>query len=223
MGLDAPPQDPSLGDPLPASPLPTLARWLGEAREEAGLRNPDAVALATTGRDGRPDVRMVLCRGADLAQGCFTFYTSRTSAKGRALADLPFACMAFYWDRLGRQARLSGPVTPAPDADSDAYFSSRPRLSQLAAWGSDQSEPVSSRAALVAQVERAAALFGGLEGAARVSRPPHWGGYRLWAERIELWAHSDARLHDRGLWTRRLRSEGDVYRGEPWSVVRLQP
>jgi pyridoxamine 5'-phosphate oxidase len=223
MGFEASPRDPSLADPLPASPLPTLGRWIAEAREHAGLRNPDAVALATTDAAGRPEVRMVLCRGVDLERGVFAFYTNRASAKGRALAARPYASMAFYWDGLGRQARLSGPVREAPDADSDAYFASRPRLSQLAALASAQSEPVASRAALLERIERAAARFGGVDGREPVPRPPHWGGTLLVAERIELWVHSDGRAHDRGLWTRRVepRDQGDR-RGD-WDVVRLQP
>lgn len=225
MGLELVPQDPSLADPLPPSPFPTLERWLDEARERAAVRNPDAVALATADADGRPEVRMVLCRGIDAERGHFTFYTNRESAKGRALAARPWAGLAFHWDRPGWQARVSGPVTRAPDGVSDAYFASRPRLSQLVAVASAQSRTVASREALLDRIEETAARYGGIGGDAPVARPPQWGGYRVWAERVELWVHSDGRAHDRALWTRRLEPDasGDGWHGGRWRVVRLQP
>jgi pyridoxamine 5'-phosphate oxidase len=210
----------------PADPLPALRQWLEEARTASGTNNPDAVALATTDAEGRPAVRIVLCRAADWERGWLGFYTNLESAKARTLAARPFAALAFHWDALGRQARIEGPVTLAPEADADAYFATRPRESQLAAWASAQGEPIASRAALLARFAAAAQRFGGLEGrdgAPPVPRPPHWGGYRVWIERVELWASRPHRLHDRVRWRRRLRPDGDGYAGGPWQAVRSMP
>jgi pyridoxamine 5'-phosphate oxidase len=217
------PRDASLADPLPDSPLGLLGRWIADAAERSGQSNPDAIALASVNAEGAPDARMVLCRGYDAEQGFLSFYTNKESPKARELAARPQACAVFYWDALMRQARVSGPVEPAPDADSDAYFASRHRLSQISAWTSRQSQPLESRAALMAGLEATARRFGGAETGPPIPRPPHWGGYRLWASRIELWVGSDGRAHDRALWTRELSRAGASYSGGPWQHVRLQP
>ena len=206
----------------PGDPLPLLRAWLAEARAESGQANPDAVALATVDAAGRPSLRMVLCRGADWEQGWLGFYTNLESAKARALAERPVAALAFHWDALGRQARVEGPVTRAPDDDADAYFATRPRESQLAAWASEQGQPVASRAALLARFAQAAARFGGA-GAPPVPRPPHWGGYRVFAERIELWVSRPHRLHERVSWSRTLTPDDDGWSGGPWCAARLMP
>ena len=226
MASDAPPlRDAWLAGTPPADPLPRLAEWLDEARAAGELANPDAMALATAGADGRPSARIVLCRAFDAARGVLVFYTNRRSDKARALAERPRAAGVFYWDALGRQARIEGPVTPSSDEDSDAYFETRPRESQIAAWASVQSAPVASRGALLARFAAEAIRLGGVRdpNAPPVPRPPHWGGYRLWVERIELWASRPARLHDRVLWTRELRADGDGYAGGSWRAQRLQP
>jgi len=226
MASNAPPQrDAWLAGPPPADPLPSLADWLAEAHSATGLANPDAMALATAGADGRASARIVLCRGLDRERGFLVFYTNRRSHKARALAERPWAAGVFHWDALGRQARVEGPVTLASDEDSDAYFETRPRESQIAAWASAQGEPVASRGALLARFAAEAIRFGGVRdpNAPPVPRPPHWGGYRLWAERVELWASRPARLHDRVLWTRELTPGGDGFGGGPWRAQRLQP
>lgn len=209
----------------PADPLPPLRAWLAEARADSGLANPDAMVLATTDGEGRPSARVVLCRAADWQHGWLGFYTNQHSAKGRALAERPFAALTFHWDALGRQARIEGPVRVAPAADADSYFATRPRGSQLAAWASAQSEPAASRAELDARYAAAATRFGDEDdpGALPVPRPPHWGGYRVWIERVELWAVRPSRLHDRIEWTRALRPEGDGFRPGPWTARRLMP
>lgn len=209
----------------PADPLPHLAAWLSEARESGLFPNPDAAALANVDPDGRPSGRMVLCRAVALERGFLGFYTNRDSRKGRALAARPFAALLFHWDALGRQARIEGPVTAAPDDDADAYFETRARESQVAAWASTQDAPIASRGALLARFAAAAQRFGGLRdpNAPPVPRPPSWGGYRIWIERLELWASRPHRLHDRVRWERDATPEADGFRFGPWRAERLQP
>jgi len=223
VAFEALPRDPSLADPLPDSPWALLARWLDEAREGSGMRNPDAMTVATVDADGAPRARVVLCRGFDAERGELTFYTNRRSAKGRELAAHPAATAVFHWDALSRQARIGGPVRWASDAVSDAYFAGRPRVSQIAAWASEQSEPLASREALLAQLAETAARFGGLEAGDPVPRPPHWGGYVLVAERVELWVGSEGRAHDRAEWRRELPDPAAPVLPTRWRVARLQP
>lgn len=215
------PRDPSLADPLPVSPLPLLTRWLDEAVAGRGTRNPLAISLATVGLDGRPRLRVVLCRGFESDPGHLVFYTNRESDKGRELEAHPFAAASFFWDGMQRQVRIEGPVTLSPDAESDAYFASRPRPSQIAAWASRQSQPIASREALLARLEQETDRLGGPDGAP-VPRPPHWGGYRVHFERIEFWVGAEGRAHDRARYTRRLGPDGTILDGA-WQVERLQP
>lgn len=203
-----------LSNRLDESPLPMLARWFEEARACEKIRNPDAMALASVDAAGGPQVRMVLCRNFDVAHGGFSFYTNRESPKANELEQTRRASAVFYWDPLGRQARIRGRIERSSETDSDAYFSTRHPRSQIADWTSDQSRPIASREALMAKFERTAKSFEGIEG--DVPRPPHWGGYVITADRIELWVEGEGRLHDRAVWTRW--SEGD-----PWDVQRLQP
>jgi len=190
--------------------------WQQEAFAE--IRNAHAMTLATVEPDGRPSARLVLCRGIDTHAGWLVFYTDRESAKGRALEVNRRAALVFHWDAFERQARIEGPVTPAPDADSDAYWNSRPRDARLAATASDQSQPIASRAAYLAKIAEATSLF-----ADDVPRPKRWGGYRVWAERVELWVGQPARAHDRALWTRALAPAADGFSGGAWRATRLQP
>ena len=211
LRFDDLPADPSLADPLPASPFAILARWLDEARAARATPNPDAIALATAGADGRPSLRMVLCRGFDAEDGSIVWYTNRRSRKGRDLAARPFASATFFWDAVQRQARLEGLVALATDTESDAYFASRPRNAQISAWASDQSDPIASREALLAKLRDTEARLAQLD---PVPRPPHWGGYRLRADRVELWVGSAGRAHDRVRFERTAAG---------WSATRLQP
>jgi pyridoxamine 5'-phosphate oxidase len=183
-----------------------------EAQARAAAAAPavdaTAAALATADADGRPSVRIVLVKGAD-ADG-FVFFTNRESRKGLELAANPRAALCFHWPATGEQVRVEGPVTLLDDAASDAYFATRPRESQIGAWASRQSAPVADRAALLAAVREVEARFAG----GAVPRPPHWGGYRLAAERLEVWVSEPGRLHRRTLYRRE---------GGGWTVSLLQP
>ncbi len=190
-------------------PLQTLALWLDEARA-AGAPEPEAMALATVGTDGRPSVRVVLCRG--LGADGLSFFTNYDSRKGRELAGCAHAAAAFHWPLLRRQVRVEGDVTMLSAADSDAYFRSRPRGSQLSAAVSPQSAPIESLEHLRKDKRR---LEASLSGAA-VPRPPRWGGYLLRAIRVELWTNGEDRLHERLLFERQAP-------GSPWVLQRLAP
>lgn len=216
------PQDSSLTDPLPESPLPTFERWIEEAERGPAQPNPQSICVATVDPDGRASARMVLCRGFAADPGYIVFYTNRASRKGDALRAGTYAAVVFHWDTLARQVRIEGPVLPSPDAESDAYFAQRPRAGQISAWASDQSMPIDSRVALMEKLRAAEDRFDARAGSP-VPRPPHWGGYRIYIEAMELWVGSAGRAHDRGLWTRRLSRDESGYRGGPWQVVRLQP
>ena len=205
---------PPLPDSLPDDPLPLLQAWLDEA-VTAG-RNATAMTLATVTPEGRPAARMVICRGLDARAGWLVFYTDRESDKGRDLGASPRAAVVFHWDAFERQVRIDGPVTLAPDADSDRYWATRPLEARVAATASRQSRPLASRAELLARVEAARAP-------ADVPRPPRWGGYRVWAERVELWVGQPARVHDRARWSRVLAPARGGYAGGPWRATRLMP
>ena len=207
---------PSLPEPLPADPLPLLAEWMAEAA--ASIRNSTAMTLATTDADGNPTARMVICRGFDAERGWLVFYTDRDSPKGRALEAHPRAALVFHWGAVERQIRIEGPVTIAPEADSDLYWSTRPLDARIAAIASDQSRPIASRAAMLAKVEETARRVGAV-----AARPPRWGGYRVWAERVELWVGQPARVHDRAAWIRELAPVDGGFAGGRWTATRLQP
>lgn len=168
----------------------------------------DRCALATADGTGKPSVRFVLLKGFD--ERGFVFYTNFESAKGRQLAENPFAEMAFHWHTTGVQVRVQGAVSRVSDEEADAYFASRDRGSQLGAWASNQSAILDERASLDAAVERVAERFENVS----VMRPPFWGGYRVAPSAIEFWYNRDDRLHDRWHYSR----EGDV-----WRLARLYP
>jgi pyridoxamine 5'-phosphate oxidase len=209
-----------LGNPLPAQPLLLASEWLAEAWRRRLQPNPNAMTLATATLEGWPAARIVLCKDVVGVPGYVVFYTNFRSRKGLELAQNPRAAAVMHWDHMHRQVRIEGLVEAAPAADSDAYFASRARESRIGAWASAQSRPVASREALMAQVREATQRFATGE----VPRPSFWGGYRLWAEAVELWVEGDARIHDRARWTRSLQRspDGSIQPG-PWSVTRLQP
>ena len=214
------PSDPSLAPPLPPAPLGLLGRWFQEAQATSGLQNPMAMNVASVGENGRPTARLVMCRGFDPEEGFVVFHTHYQSRKARELEANPYAAATFYWDGMSRQARIEGPVVRSPASESDAYFASRPRPAQIAAWASAQSEPIDSREALLDALARTEERFSGDE---PLPRPPFWGGYRIHAERVELWVGAEGRAHDRAAWTRSLEPRGDGFVAGAWSVARLQP
>ena len=215
-----------LPEPLPQDPLPLFAAWFAEARARKVQTNPDAMVLATVDSEYRPSARVVLCKQLAVAPGYLVFFTNYHSRKGRELAQHPHAAAVFHWDGLGRQVRVEGKIVQSPAAESDAYFSIRPLLSKLGAWASRQSEPLISRQQLQDQVQDAMQRFGVKpeETEREVPRPPHWGGYRLWLDRLELWLEGPGRVHDRARWTRTL-TPRDEYSFETgaWSGMRLNP
>lgn len=174
------------------NPISLFGQWFEEARASE-INDPEAVAVATVDADGQPSVRMVLLKGYD-ASG-FVFYTNQQSRKGEALTANPRAALLFHWKSLRRQVRIEGQVTTVSDEEADAYFASRSRDSQLGAWASDQSRQLPSRAHFLKRVAEAGIKFG----VSPVTRPPHWSGYRVSPDRIELWQDKPFRLHERRL------------------------
>jgi pyridoxamine 5'-phosphate oxidase len=170
-------------------PIDQFRHWFDQALKSQ-LPEPNAMTLATVGADGRPSTRVVLIKGFD-ADG-IVWYTNYASRKGRELAQQPFAALQFHWVELERVVRIEGRVEKTTDAESDAYYATRPLDSRLGAWASPQSEVIASRALLVAGAAKAAARF-----ALHPPRPPHWGGYRLRPDRWEFWQGRRSRLHDR--------------------------
>lgn len=221
----------ALPETLPADPFPLFVSFLDDAVAARRTPNPNAMALGTVTAEGRPRVRIVLCKLVEPVSGRLVFFTNYHSDKGRELAANPYASATFHWDHVERQVRISGPVTKSPAAESDAYFMTRPWLSRVAAWASDQSQPLASRQALEEKLAAAKARFGidraaGPEAAidVEVPRPPHWGGFRLWAERVEIWVGVAGRLHDRGVWERALRKGVEGFEAaSAWRAMRLQP
>jgi pyridoxamine 5'-phosphate oxidase len=222
-----------LPDPLPSEPLVVLNQWMAQSWQQRLQPNPNAMVLATTDPDGHPSARVVLCKEIVAQPGYLVFFTNYLSRKGRQLARNPRAAAVIHWDALHRQVRVEGPVVQAPAAASDAYFASRPWQSRVGAWASEQSAPIASREAMRKAVASTAERFGvpdptraAAEGSTEIQipRPPHWGGYHLWADSVELWVEGEARIHDRARWTRELTPQADgFFSAGPWSATRLQP
>ena len=190
-------------------PLSVLNGWFDEAVRR-GDPTPDAMTLATASADGRPSARIVLYKG--LQRGAVLFVTNYQSRKARELAANPRAALVMHFALMERQVRVEGRVEKASPAESEAYFRSRPRGSQLGAWASPQSQPIASRAELDGLAQGVDQRFAGQD----VVRPDFWGGYLVFPETIELWLGRKDRLHDRFLYTR----PSDA---APWSITRLAP
>ena len=190
-----------------SGPFAVFADWFAAA-SAAEPNDPNAMALATAAADGRPAVRIVLLKAWD--ERGFVFYTNLDSRKGRELAANPCVQLDFHWKSLRRQIRIDGRVDPVGDPEADAYFATRPRVSQLGAWASDQSRPLADRAAFDARLADFTARFAGAE----VPRPPRWSGFRVVPSAIEFWQDRDFRHHERTLFTRD---------GDSWSAGLLYP
>ena len=191
---------------MPNDPLVLFEQWQKDANA-AGLADPTGVVVATVQPDGSIRQRFVLLKG--VSEDGFVFFTNYNSDKAVALAQNDRSSMLFPWNELDRQVSVSGKVEKIAESESDAYFAARPRASQIAAWTSQQSQPIASRAALEAQYQATLERFDGND----VARPPHWGGFRLVPERIEFWQGGEDRLHDRFVY--------EYTNG--WNRSRLQP
>ena len=190
-----------------SDPFELFTRWFDEA-VAAAIPEPNAMTLATVDGAGRPAVRIVLMKGID-ARGV-VFHTNYDSRKGRDLAGNPRAALLFFWVDLERQVRIDGTAERVSAEDSDAYFAARPRGSQISAWASPQSAPVTDRAWLEARFAECEARFA----SGAVPRPPNWGGVRVVPDRFEFWQGRTSRLHDRLVWSRQ---------GDGWTIGRLAP
>jgi len=188
-------------------PITQFQIWLNDAFT-AKLPLAEAMTLATATLDGKPSARMVLLKQVD--HDGFVFYTNYNSAKARQLDANPHAALVFYWAQLDRQVRVEGTVSKTSAAESQAYFSTRPRESQIGAWASEQSDVIASRAVLEERAIELEKKYGDRE----IDRPEHWGGYRLRPDRIEFWKSQIGRLHDRILYQRD---------GDSWAITRLAP
>ena len=189
-------------------PFVIAQRWLAEATDTE-INDPNAIALSTVDSDGMPNSRMVLLK--DIEPDAFVFYTNYTSKKAQEVEGAGKVAFVMHWKSLRRQIRVRGTVVREEGAAADAYYASRSLKSRLGAWASQQSQPLSSRGALMAEVAKITALHG-----INPKRPPFWGGFRVRPVEIEFWADGDFRLHDRFRWTRAAVEK-------PWDINRLNP
>jgi pyridoxamine 5'-phosphate oxidase len=181
--------------PLDTDPFAQFQQWMSEAWDHEP-EDANAMTLATAAPDGTPSARIVLLKGAD--QRGFVFYTNKASRKGEDLAANARAALLFHWKPQGRQVRIEGRVEHVTDAEADAYYATRPRISRLGAWASDQSRVLAERAELEQRLKQYEAKYPGED----IPRPPYWSGFRVIPERFEFWRNMPFRLHDRTIYTR---------------------
>jgi pyridoxamine 5'-phosphate oxidase len=215
-----------LPEPLPADPFPLFDDWFATAQQAKAQPNPNAMVLATIDEHRVPAARIVLCKRVVVEPGYLVFFTNYESDKGRQLAVQPHAAVVFHWDTLQRQVRMTGRVLKSPADESDVYFAARPLGNRVGAWASKQSQPLASRAQLARQVMETEQRFGVLSSStsADIPRPPHWGGFRLWPESVELWVEGPGRVHDRAVWSRALKSaDTSSFVCGAWTATRLNP
>jgi pyridoxamine 5'-phosphate oxidase len=199
---------PDAPNPLVTDPFARFREWMAEA-EASEPTDPTAMTVATATPDGRPSARAILLKGVD-ARG-FVFFTNKESRKSAELAANRHVALLFHWKSLARQIRIEGMVEPVTDAESDVYFASRPRISRLGAWASDQSRPLDDRLTLERRLAEYEAKYPGED----IPRPPYWSGYRVLPDGFEFWQNMPFRLHDRTIYTRH--SQGG------WTVGKLFP
>jgi pyridoxamine 5'-phosphate oxidase len=201
-------------------PIHLFRQWYLEA-VDSDISDPTIMSLATVGQDGRPSARIVLLK--DFNEAGFVFYTNYRSRKSIQLDAIPWAALVIHWHRLGHQIRIEGRVEKLPEEESDRYFATRPRGSQLGAWASEQSQPVPTRESLDQELQKVEKKFKDMD----VPRPPHWGGYRLIPDRIEFWVDREDRMHDRILYEKNttVASSGTKTENDEnnWTLTRLAP
>lgn len=190
-------------------PILLFKEWFDEACAQEGQHEPTAMAVATADKEGRPSARILLLKGYD--DRGFRFFTNLTSRKGKELLENPFASLCFYWDKLDRQVRIEGRIERVTEKESDDYFASRSRGSQIGAWASKQSLAIENEHALPERVKQITEQFGGQ---GTIPRPPFWSGFRVIPERIEFWQKGEFRLHTRILYSQKPTG---------WNVERLYP
>jgi len=223
-----------LPDDLPSDPMHWADAWLKEAETTKVQRNPNSMTIASVSADSRPSSRVILCKEFVPEPGYLVFYTNYRSKKSLEWAANPNAAALLHWDSLGRQIRIEGTIVRSPEEESDTYFRTRDLGSQLGAWGSDQSETIASHDALVRQIGQRATDLGLTldpdtqtltgDNVPEIARPPHWGGFRLWATMVELWIEGKDRVHDRASWQRDIvRTSEHTFSTTPWVGTRLQP
>ena len=231
-----------LPESLKFSPFTMVSRWFNEAVQLAWQPNPNNMVISTVKESTQkkttqasvldnealeekiyvPDSRVVLCKDMDIEKGYLVFFTNYQSAKGEQLKTNPKASALFHWDNLGRQIRISGNIVRSPVMESEHYYNSRHPLSRLGAWASDQSQAIESREALLERLEEEKERF--KPAGENIPRPAHWGGYRLWATKVELWISHPGRIHDRAVWTRDIKDQqADEFHFSKWTATRLQP
>jgi pyridoxamine 5'-phosphate oxidase len=193
---------------LPSDPFSLFAKWFEAAKRAKSIVDATAMCVSTVDQRSLPDARMVLLKTYD--DRGFVFYTNLNSPKGRQLESHPYAALVFHWDALQKQIRIHGKAEIVPDAEADAYWRTRARLSQLGAWASKQSEELSTRAILIKDVAKLALKYG----TGPVPRPPYWTGVRVIPQKIEFWQGQPNRLHDRFLYS---------LRNDRWQIARLYP